>query len=161
MWVNCLVPRLNSNHFDQAGGLSLREQRRWRRSEAVVKVTRFNCPSFSRKNFQSHDWPLQCCKHEIWKKPTTTKTAMFPRHGFHLVAEAATSLVQSVLVLIVCTTSEPFISFTYFSQNHPYEYAKGKLCETLFPLEKNCLQLNKKKNNPFDLHLVLNNMKPF
>lgn len=58
---------------------------------------------------------------------------------------------------IVCATSEPFISFTYFSQIHPYEYVKGKLCGMLFPLEKTGCGLI--KINPFDLHLVFKQYK--
>lgn len=64
-----------------------------------------------------------------------------------------------ILCSIVCATSEPFISFTHFSQIHPYEYVKGKLCGMLFPLEKTGCGLI--KINPFDLHLVLNNTKSF
>lgn len=147
MRVNCSVLRLNNEHFDQADGLSLGEnsggdsRHLWRWPASTVRPFAEELSTSRVTSAMLPRWNL--------KKANNNKDACVSKTlgGFHLVAGAATSLVHSFVVLIVCTTSEPVISFTYFSQNHFNEYAKGRLCGTRFPLEKTGCSLTEKKKH--------------
>lgn len=156
MWVNCSVLRLYNKHFDQAGGLSLGEnsggenRHEWRWPFLPFQGRTFNLRTdlCNAANIKSE------------KSQQQQRQRRFPdTHWIPPRGRSCSITATFILCSHFCTTLEPFISFTYFSQNHPHEYAKGKLCGMPFPLEKSGCSFI--KNNPFDLHLVLNNMKSF